>query len=746
MPNRLTVRFGPLVPALLLVAWASSCQAQAPAADPPDALLEQATPAALAGASRETVRLWLAAAERQRTALRTAHQADQARHQAVADALAALGPPAEDTALEQEERGRLESERERLELALASGDARLRQLDDLLDRLELADREAARRQLVRAGDALPAVLGGNLAAPGLWTAFLANLSTDGSGAELVDGGTLGLGLLVLLIGAGLARWIRRGLRHAAGRVAADSFTGSLLIGALASGAVHVPYALLLGVVAGFMSYVARGQEHLPYGVTLCYAALAWVVVRTGLRTALAPYPPAPGVLAYERALQLRLARGLSVLCLLILLYALLGRVAWEFGLAEAGLNLLRVVFIVALTADAALLVGLEKRLTGRARSSRTAALALLGVALLAELLGYRGLADFVQQGVILSLLLALALWAARRVLGELFDRLDAGRDRPTAWLRGALAVPDGGGFPGLPSLRFAAGLALYAGGGLLLLRVWALPAGFHVALSWLNDGFALADSVVIPSRLFWGLELFALLLGARAIVRGWADGWLARSSRLDRGARDATVAVIDYAGFAVAALGALRVVGPELARNLAVVAGALSVGIGFGLQNIVNNFVSGLILLFERRIQAGDTIAVGDTAGTVRRLSVRATEIVTGDGSQVIVPNSDLITRAVTNRTRAVPAAASLSVKVRAAPGANAAEVARLLAELARGHAAVVVDEESPEVLFTEFGAGGPAFEIRAGLRQGAAAERVRSDVLFAVETAFRQRGLAPGG
>jgi len=177
--------------------------------------------------------------------------------------------------------------------------------------------------------------------------------------------------------------------------------------------------------------------------------------------------------------------------------------------------------------------------------------------------------------------------------------------------------------------------------------------------------------------------------------------------------------------------------------NLALIAGALSVGIGFGLQNVVNNFVSGLILLFERPIRRGDWILVGSTEGRVYRISIRSTQIRTFDRSDVVVPNSELISGQVTNWTLRDPIG-RVRVPVGVAYGSDLKRVMEILLGVAAAQPLVLADATAaaPTVLFLAFGESALNLELRFFVADINQRLSVLSEVNYAIEAAFREAGI----
>ena len=252
-------------------------------------------------------------------------------------------------------------------------------------------------------------------------------------------------------------------------------------------------------------------------------------------------------------------------------------------------------------------------------------------------------------------------------------------------------------------------------------------------------GFDVGSVTVSP----WSILLVALVLFSGIAITKLFVGWLNRrillETRIDKGVQDSVRKGATYAGYIIAAGFALTAAGLEFS-NLAIVAGALGVGIGFGLQSIVNNFVSGLILLAERPIRVGDWVSIPAGEGLVKKINVRATEIETFDGCSIIVPNSNLITESVKNWTHS-DTMGRFTVNVSVAYDSDAEKVRDLLTQLTKAHPNVLTYPE-PVVTLQKFGTYSLDFEIKGTVGDIFYGVFVASDVRFAILKAFAEKGI----
>jgi len=217
------------------------------------------------------------------------------------------------------------------------------------------------------------------------------------------------------------------------------------------------------------------------------------------------------------------------------------------------------------------------------------------------------------------------------------------------------------------------------------------------------------------------------------------DNQVMEPAGLSGGVRDSVRTGLGYVGFIAAVLVAASYAGLDFS-NLAIVAGALSVGIGFGLQSIVNNFVSGLILLAERPIKVGDWVVVGENQGFVRKISVRATEIETFDRANVVVPNSLLISEKVQNWTLHNNVG-RISISVGVSYDSDPERVKDILLETAREHPQLLTHPE-PYVWFSDFGNSSLDFTLFAYALNITRQLGIQTDLRIAIIKKFREEGI----
>ena len=231
----------------------------------------------------------------------------------------------------------------------------------------------------------------------------------------------------------------------------------------------------------------------------------------------------------------------------------------------------------------------------------------------------------------------------------------------------------------------------------------------------------------------------------------WAGTWIARfvrfvleedvypRVRLPRGVPGTITMMVRYGIFTIAFLLGLAAAGIELSK-FSILAGAVGIGVGFGMQNIINNFVSGLILAFERPIQPGDTVEVGPLFGRVKKIGVRASIIRTYTGAEVIVPNANLISNEVINWTLSDPHR-RLELPIGVAYGTDPHKVIEVLKKVAIAHPAIMEAPE-PDVYFLGFGDSSLDFELRGWIASFEETVAVKTDLNLGINDALAEAGI----
>ena len=374
------------------------------------------------------------------------------------------------------------------------------------------------------------------------------------------------------------------------------------------------------------------------------------------------------------------------------------------------------------------------------RAVRTVVWIIVAAIVACALAGYLPLARFLAQqlvvtGSILALVYLLLLWVDGFAQSVTDDNAASGR-----WLeqRGHLER----------NRREQLALPISL---LLKLAVLVLSVPF-IMLQWgyswpdiqdwyrqLFFGFHIANTQVTFGALLASIIVFGLGYAGARLFQGWLDVQVLLPAGISGGVRHSIRTGVGYVGILIAALAAVSYAGFNLS-SLAIVAGAFSIGIGFGLQNLVNNFVSGLILLAERPIRVGDLVVVGGEEGYVRKISVRSTEIETFDRAHVLIPNASFVSDKVKNWTLRNNVR-RVAISIGTAYACDPRQVREVLLKVARSNQDVLHTPE-PVVDLKEFGASSINFVLYVFIADISKTVRVRTDLSIAIFDAFAEAGI----
>lgn len=375
-----------------------------------------------------------------------------------------------------------------------------------------------------------------------------------------------------------------------------------------------------------------------------------------------------------------------------------------------------------------------------ARAMPSILVLVVSVSLAAFLLGFIALSSLVVQEIIWLTLVGSTAYLLLVLVADIFDSLVArvGEEQLANELTEQQA-------------RTRSQLLVLASGTLrLVLIVFAialvlLPFGENPGdwlqrrLGFLTLGFKVGEVLIRPASI--AATVLVLLVGVYAVkvMRLWISDQFLPVTRLDESMRTSAANLLGYLGYFAVFMMAFSSLGIGLER-MAWIVSALSVGIGFGLQAVVQNFVSGVILVAERPIKVGDWVSLDGVEGNVRKISARATEIEMFDRSTMIVPNSEFITKKVRNVTRANPLGL-VSLKFNMALDVNADAVREVMMSAMQGHPDVL-NEPAPVVTLEAFSEATLTFSASCSVNSPRHAGTVRSDLMFQILSDLRKQDL----
>ncbi|MEM7208569.1 MAG: DUF3772 domain-containing protein [Pseudomonadota bacterium] len=357
------------------------------------------------------------------------------------------------------------------------------------------------------------------------------------------------------------------------------------------------------------------------------------------------------------------------------------------------------------------------------------------VAIVSSAVGYIEFGDYVLESMTKTIVIVALMFSLRAIMYETVGALVQ-----TSLLRKKLELR----IITLQRIKFWINAAVTPGlllfGGFFVVRVWGVPE--EDLYRWAQvavTGFSVGSITISLVDILSALALFIIGMLATRALQGVVLKHVMPQVTENVGMHHSIAAGVGYLGLIIALMIGVAALGIDLS-NVALIAGALSVGIGFGLQNIVSNFVSGIILIFEQPIKVDDWVIVNGQEGMVKRINFRATELETFDRASVLIPNADLLANPVTNRTLK-DKYGRIEVGISVAYGSDTKQVEALLLECAANQQHVMKNP-APFVLFQNFGADGLDFEVRCYTSDVTYKAIIASAIRFSIDNAFREAGI----
>jgi potassium efflux system protein len=354
----------------------------------------------------------------------------------------------------------------------------------------------------------------------------------------------------------------------------------------------------------------------------------------------------------------------------------------------------------------------------------------VGMVLLGVASGYIAFAFFIARQMLWFAVVLTALYLMLHLVDDIFDTLFAPKSSTGVRMQSSFGIGSGA------LEQTGTVLSGVVRATLVILAVAFVLAPFGAGpqelvgrvVGLFSGASTLGNLPIVPGLIFEAALVFALGLIIVRVIKKWLSEQLLPKTALDPGMQNSMVTLLGYVGGVLVFVAALATLKVDL-QSIAWMASALSVGIGFGLQAIVQNFISGLILLAERPVKVGDWVSIGGVEGDIRRINVRATEIQMSDRSTTIVPNSQFITSNVRNVTLA-NAQGRVSIKLSMPLDTDASKARALLLDVLRGHPGTL-STPAPAVTLENLDAGAMTFACIAYVNSPRDVGNVKSDVLF---------------
>jgi small-conductance mechanosensitive channel len=406
-----------------------------------------------------------------------------------------------------------------------------------------------------------------------------------------------------------------------------------------------------------------------------------------------------------------------------------------FGVPEPLLQLYDVLLCAAAIPLCWQLISRRHKELSKQRFLLYLVLGLASVGLTASMLGFERFSSMLIHATLTTFIILIIVRIALRLLSggiESFMQLE--------WMRNRSFMQVLGLSEATRKLQALTKIIILVNAALVFLVIWKVFDHFQDARDTImSHEFIFGELTLSVKMVLLVIVILYLTSLFSWVLQAFVDSQVMTPRKMDRGIKESLKRLIHYGLFTLGFLIAVSIAGLEL-QKLTILAGALGVGIGFGLQNIVNNFVSGLILLFERPVKVGDIINIDQDWGTITKIGLRSTVFETFDKSEIIVPNADLIAQKVTNWTFSSKMA-RVVLPVGVAYGSPLEKVLEVLNKAAKEHPEVLPDPQ-PNSIFEGFGNSSIDFQLRFWVRTIDERLRIRTEVAVIVDRLFREESI----